>query len=204
MIPLHALALSIALAIPQQGDAPKKATTACVALLLPSVEGVDGDATAVASSVRAIFQSYLTGPSLQSVPLEARLASQASEEARQKDCTTMLSVTVTRKASSGGGNKLGAIASAAGTTAAYIPLPSYGAAVAVGAARGGAEAVASVARTTHVKDEIRMSYKVTTADGATLVPLKSDSAKAKSEGEDLLTPLIARAADVVATAVSKK
>ena len=205
MIPLHSLAFSMSLAMPQQVDAAaKKAAPACVALVLPSVEGVDGDATAVASSVRAIFQSYLTGPSLQSIPLEARLASQASEEARQKACTAMLSVTVTRKASSGGSNKLGAIASAAGTTAAYIPLPSYGAAVAVGAARGGAEAVASVAHTTHVKDEMRMTYKVTTADGVTLVAPKSDSAKAKSEGEDLLTPLIARAADVVATAVSRK
>jgi hypothetical protein len=205
MISVHSLAFSLALAGPPQTDSSGgKAPSACVALLLPSVEGVDGDATAVALSVRSIFQSYLTGPSLQSIPLDARLVSQATEEARQKDCTTMLSVTVRRKANSGGGNKLGAIASAAGTTAAYIPLPSYGAAIAVGAARGGAEAVASVAHTTHVKDEMTMTYKVTSADGTTLVPEKSQSAKAKSEGEDLLTPLIARASEVVAAAAAVK
>ena len=204
MTPLHALALAILIDTPRQAPAASPSAGACVALLLPSVEGVDGDATEVASSVRAIFQSYLTGPSLNSILLDARLASQAAEEARQKECPAILSVTVTRTPHSGGGSKLGAIASAAGTTAAYIPLPSYGAAIAVGAARGGAEAVASVARGTRSKDEMRIAYKVTTADGATVLAPKSDHAKAKSDGEDLLTPLIARASESVAAAVAKK
>jgi hypothetical protein len=173
-----------------------------VALLLPSVEGVD-DATAVATSVRSIFESYLTGPSLKSILLDARLASQANIEAKQKDCTTILTVSVTRKAGNYGPSKLSSVARAAGTTAAYVPIPTYGGAVAAGAARGGAEAVADVAYNTHAKDEVTMTYKVVSADGATLLAPKTISAKAKSNGEDLMTPLIAKASEAVAGTVVK-
>jgi hypothetical protein len=205
MIPVHMLWLALAALTPQAAaPAASPAGTACVALPLPSVEGVEGDATGVASSVRDVFQSYLTGPSLRSVPLDARLASQAAEEAREKDCPKILIVTVTRKGGGGGGSKLGAIASAAGTTATYIPLPNYGTAVAVGAARGGAEAMARMAHGTRKKDEIKITYKVTPADGATLLPMKADAAKAKSDGEDLLTPLISRASEAVAETVTRK
>ena len=205
MIPVHMLWLALSAVLPQAASPSAiPAGTACVALPLPSVEGVEGDATDAASSVREVFQSYLTGPSLRSVPLDARLASQAAEEAREKDCPRMLIVTVTRKGGGGGGSKLGAIAAAAGTTAAYIPLSNYGAAVAVGAARSGAEAMARMAYGTRKKDEIRITYKVTTADGATLLPLKTDTAKAKSDGEDLLTPLISRASEAVAETVTRK
>jgi hypothetical protein len=48
-----------------------------------------------------------------------------------------------------------------------------------------------------------MSYKVVTADGAIVVPLKTESAKAKSNGEDLLTPLIAKASEAVAGVITK-
>ena len=203
MLALHTLAFVLAAAaaaapVPQ-APAPGKA---CVALLLPSVEGAD-DSTAVATSVRAIFESYLTGPTLQSVLLDAKLASQAGQEARQKDCPRILTVTVIRKAGSNGPGAAATIARAAGTTAAYIPLPSVGGAVASGAARGGAAAVEDLAYRTHAKDEITMTYKIVTADGATVMPLKSESAKAKSNGEDLLTPLIAKAADAVANVITK-
>jgi hypothetical protein len=194
------LAAAMPLHTPPQAPAPGKV---CIALLLPSVEGVD-NAPAVATSVRASFESYLTGPSLQSVMLDAKLASQANEEAKQKECPRILMVTINRKAGSTGPSKAGTIARAAGTTAAYISIPGgAGGAVAAGAAEGSAVAVSDFSYQTHAKDEITMTYKIVTADGATLMPLKSDSAKAKSNGEDLLTPLIAKASEAVAGAISK-
>jgi hypothetical protein len=204
MYALHTLAFVLAAAVPSQtpsqAPAPGKV---CIALLLPSVEGVD-NATAVASSVRSIFESYLTGPSLQSVMLDAKLASQASEEAKQKECPRILMVTVNRKAGSTGPSKAGAIARAAGTTAGYIPIPGgIGGAVAAGAAEGGAVAVSDLAYHTNAKDEITMTYKIMTADGATVMPLKTDSRKAKSNGEDLLTPLIEKASNAVSGVITK-
>ena len=53
--------------MPALQDRPSPASDApCIAIVLPSVEGVE-NSTTVAMSVRALFQSYLTGPSLQSV-----------------------------------------------------------------------------------------------------------------------------------------
>src|SRR5262245_25201357 len=101
MIALQLFALTVLALPPHQAPAAQPADTGCVALLLPSVEGVE-DSVAVASEIRAIFQSYLTGPSLKSMELEARLASQATQEARLKGCTKILTVTVQRKQSGGG------------------------------------------------------------------------------------------------------
>jgi hypothetical protein len=201
MYALQTLAFVLA-ATSMHAPPPQAPGKACIALLLPSVDGVD-DATAVATSVRSLFESYLTGPSLQSMMLDAKLASQANEEARQKECPRILTVTVSRKAGSTGPSKAGAIARAAGTTAGYVPIPSVGGAIAAGAAEGGAVAVSDLAYQTHAKDEVTMSYKVVTADGATIMPLKTDSAKAKSNGEDLLTPLIAKASEAVAGVITK-
>jgi hypothetical protein len=202
MIALQLFALTI-LSTPQPAAPAVQADTACVSLLLPAVTGVD-DSTAVATSVRAIFESYLTGPSLKSVLLDAKLASQANEEAKQKGCTRILTVTVNRKAADNKPSALSSVARAAGTTAAYIPLPNYGSAVAVGAARGGAQAVADVAYHTRAKDEMTLACRVVTADGATVMPERIDKAKAKTNGEDLLTPLIAKASEAVATVITKK
>jgi hypothetical protein len=200
---LPSLAFTAAAFLPMH-SAPQApaAGKACISLLLPSVDGVE-DATAVATSVRSIFESYLTGPSLQSVMLDAKLASQASQEAKQKECPRILTVTINRKAGSTGPSKAGTIARAAGTTAAYIPIPSVGGAVAAGAAEGGAVAVSDLAYRTHAKDEITMTYKIVTADGATVMAPKTESAKAKSNGEDLLTPLIAKASEAVAGVITK-
>lgn len=174
----------------------------CVAIVLPSVAGVD-DSTSVAMSVRALFQSYLTGPSLRSIALDARLPSQATEEAIQKQCTKVLTMSLTRKAGSSGKSKVATAAQAAGTVAGYIP--GYGAAeIAVAGAAAGAQVIGSLARDTRAKDEMRIEYRVTTVDGAQVLPPKTDTRKAQSNGEDIVTPLVERAANAIAFVVTKK
>jgi hypothetical protein len=42
-----------------------------------------------------------------------------------------------------------------------------------------------------------------TADGAIVMAPKTENAKAKSNGEDLLTPLIAKASEAVAGVITK-
>jgi hypothetical protein len=141
---------------------------------------------------------------MKAVPLDARLTSQAAEEARLKDCPRVLTVALKRKPGGGGGRMLaGAVGRAAGTAAWYIPGSSAGRAIA-GSAAAGAEAVGYAAAATRAKDEMRLDYTVKSVDGATILTTKSDKAKAKSDGEDLVTPLVARAAEVIAAAVTKK
>jgi hypothetical protein len=175
----------------------------CVALVTPTVEGVSGSATQVGIAVRDLFASFLTGPSLRTMPLEARLVSQAMEEARQKQCANVLLASVTMKRS-GHRGLLARTAGQAGSNVAW-QLPyggSAGSAIARGAAIAAAETMSALASSTKAKDEVRLEYHLLT-DGATRIPSTTKQAKAKADGEDLLTGLVQQASEAVAGAVAK-
>jgi hypothetical protein len=176
----------------------------CIAIALPSVQGIEGNATDVASFVRDVFASYLTGPSLQTMPLQARLGSQAMAEAAQRHCSHVLTVTVSR--TRGGGGVFGRIAGqAAGTAAWHIPGGgSVGSAVVRGAAIGTTQAVAALATSTRAKDEMQMEYRVSSPAGTIELGPTRDKRKAKADGEDLLTPLVERAAETIVGTLVKK
>jgi hypothetical protein len=195
-VSLHAQAASVAAA---------PSSPSCIAIVLPSAKGAAGDATAFATSLRELFVSYLTGPSLRTITLEARLPSQAVEEARQKDCGYLLLASIERKHSDGSGWGK-ALGKAAGT-AAWYGVP-YGGTAATAAARGaavaGAEAISGMAQTTKAKDEVTLEYRVGTLDQAIRATSRTEKAKAKSDGEDLLTPLVEKAAEAISTFVLKR
>ncbi len=202
---IHLLAGSIAPASAQDTAAPTAASSqTCVAIVMPSATGVDGDATAFSTSLRDLFASYLTGPSLRAISLEARLPSQAIEEARQKQCAYVLLTTIARKRD--GGSGWGKALGQAAGSAAYYGMPYGGgaaAAAARGAAVGGAHAISVMASTTRVKDEVTLEYRIGTVDTVMRTAPKKEKAKAKSNGEDLLTPLVEKAAESVAAVVTR-
>jgi hypothetical protein len=199
------LASAIVPASAQETSPTATSHQTCVAIVMPSATGVDGDATAFSISLRDLFASYLNGPSLRAMTLDARLPSQAIEEARQKECAYVLLTTITRKrdGGSGWGKALG---QAAGSAVYYgIPYGGSGAAAAArGAAVAGAHAISSMASTTRVKDEVTLEYRIGAADTVTRTAPKTEKAKAKSDGEDLLTPLVAKTAEAVAAIVSRR
>jgi len=177
--------------------------TACVALVLPRVQGVEGSAGDVAAGVRDLFAKYLSGPSIRTIMLDARLASQAMEEVRQKACAYVLTVTLTHKR--GGGMLKKALVQGAGSAAWFLPGGgSVGSAVVRGVAIGGAQAMATMASSTRAKDEMRLEYGVAAVNGSALLPPTSDKAKAQADGEDIVTPLVERAATVIAAALGSK
>ena len=184
---------------------PAPTAQTCVAIVLPSARGVDGDATAFATSLRDLFMSYLTGPTLRAIALDSKLPAQAIEEARQKDCGYVLLSTVTRVRHDGGGGVGRAIGRVAGTAASY-GLP-YGGSAAGAAARGaavaGAYAIANISETTKAKDEITLEYRIGTLDRVSNAPMTSQKEKAKRDGEDLLTPMVENASAAIASIVSK-
>lgn len=200
------LAGSVAAASAQDTAPPGGAAgQACVAIVMPSAVGVDGDATAFSSSLRDLFGSYLTGPSLRAITLAARLTSQAIEEARQKECPYVLVSTITRKRD--GGSGWGRALGQAAGSAAYYGIP-YGGGAAAAAARGaavaGAHAVSAMASTTRAKDEVTLEYRIGTVDTVMRTAAKKEKAKAASDGEDLLTPLVEKAAESIAAVVTRK
>ncbi len=185
------------------GEAPA-ADQACIAMVLPSATGVGGDATAFAGSLRELFNSYLTGPSVRTINIEARLSSQAVEEARQKGCSHVLLTTIAMKRNDGSGWGK-ALGRAAGTAAWHVPYAGGATgAAARGAAIAGAEAISAVAYDTRAKDEASLEYRIGTVDTVLRAPVKTSKAKAKRDGEDVLTPLVEKAAESIVTVVTRK
>jgi hypothetical protein len=75
--------------------------------------------------------------------------------------------------------------------------------LAAGAAAGAAGAVAyDFASSTKTKDELSLTYHLESAAGKVLVD-ETEKRKAQSDGEDLLTPVVEKAAEAVAAAVAK-
>ncbi|HTI39990.1 MAG TPA: hypothetical protein VL484_20675 [Vicinamibacterales bacterium] len=193
-------------AVHAAAQAPATGTqdSVCVALVTPSVEGVPGNATEVGVAVRDLFASFLAGPALHAVPLDARLVSQALQEAQQKQCANVLVASVTMKRS-GGSSMLKRMAGNTGSNVAW-QLPTGGSTVSSAVARGAAitaaQTMSGVASSTRAKDEMLLEYRVMT-NGSVRLPPTTKQAKAHVDGEDLLTPLVQQAAEVIAGAVTK-
>lgn len=171
--------------------------------MMPSVQGVPGNAEEAATGVRDLLAKYLTGPSLKMVVLDSRLASQAVAEAKEKGCEPILVSALTRK--SGGGGLRRALGQAAGASSWYLPGgATAGSAAARAAASVGLQTAASLAASTKTKDEMRLEYRLESAAGEVRFGPKTETQKASADGEDLLTPIVMRAAEAIVTRKREK
>jgi hypothetical protein len=165
-----------------------------------------GSAATAASAVREAFTSYLAGPSIGVTPLNARLQSQAREEAQQTSCRYLLLTTMKHEQKHGGGFMRRMVGSAAqqGAWAVGSSAGSVAGRVAAGAAYGAAGTAAyDYATSVHTKDEMTLQYRLEDASGAVLAE-HSDKRKASSDGEDLLGPLAQQQAEAIVAAVGKR
>ena len=184
---------------------PKKTGVIRIGLVLPKVQISAGDTAQAAEAVRSNFASYLKTPSVEVIPLSARLASAAAEEARQSECDYVLHVSMYVK-KGGGGSMFGrAIGNIAGSAAGHIP---GGGSASTGAARsaaiGGVYTTATIVSSIKAKDEVTLEYKLEPTNEANKRLANTAKAKASRDGEDVLTGLIEKAAGEVVSTVSQR
>jgi hypothetical protein len=197
---LFTAAVAAASSAPASGR--QESPSPCVALILPSVQGAEGSATDVASGIRDLFTSFLNGPTIRAIPLDARLASQALDEASHKGCAHVLVANVTMRR---GRSSIGrAIGQGVGAAAWYAPLPAGAVAGAVvrSAAAGGAQAVSTLAASTRARDEMQIEYRLVTAGTLNRATPHIEKARAHADREDLLTTLVERASAAIAAVVA--
>lgn len=199
------IAGALSLFQPSRSAAQAEGAVTRICLAPATVEAVPGGFDPE-TAVRETFTGFLTGPSLAVTPLQARLVSQAREEAKLAGCTFLLLPTIKHERKTGGGGLLGKVvaggvqhgawsaAGAAGSTVGRVA-----ASAAAGAAVGAASDYAAGSR---VKDELTLKYRLESGTGKVLIE-KSGKRKAKSDGEDLLTPLVRLAAEAIAQATAK-
>lgn len=187
-------------------NTPKKEGAVRIGILMPKAQMTAVDAAQAAEALRNTFASYLNGPNVEIVALAARLPSQALEEAKQSQCDYVLYASLTQKKGGSGGGLLGkALGSAAKTAVWHIPGSNTAGEAAVrSAAITGVYTAADISGSIKAKDELTLEYKLEATDGAKPGAANIAKAKAKSDGEDVFTPLIEKAAQAIVDAVLKK
>lgn len=187
-------------------NTPKKPGVLRIGLLLPNVQMSAGNPAQAAEALRNSFASHLKSSNIEVVTLSARQPPLAIEEARQSQCDYMLSASMNVK-KGGSGSMFGrAIGNIAGATAGHIP---GGGSAATGAARStaitGVYTTAAIATSIKARDEVTLEYKLDQVETAKTALANKDKAKASADGEDVIAPLVQKAAgDVVARATQKQ
>ena len=184
-----------------QGAAEK--TTICLAPA--AVQMASGNSADGGTAVRESFASYLSGPTLAVTPLQSRRASQAREEAKQASCRYVVYTSMKLEKNKSGGGLFGRIVGEAVQSSAYELRGRAGGSVAgrvvtSAAASAAAEAARNFASNVKTRDELTLDWRLESIDGG-VVAKNSAKAKASSDGEDLLTPMVERAAETIANAV---
>ena len=169
------------------------------------------------AAIRNSIVLLMNGPAVEIVPLDSHLLMQVQAEAQQKECDYVLFSSVTVKHSGGGG--FGGLMKKAAPVASMLPMAGImagGGAIAGQAAGIAAMAAAQTAQEQAFsqlaafngqiksKDDVTVGYRLL-ATGQDKPRLESTlNANTKSDGEDVMTPLILKAADTILTEVTKK
>jgi hypothetical protein len=182
----------------------------------------NGDAADVAEPVRQALLSYLKGPAMDVIPIEARIPIQINAEAKEKGCDFVLYTDV-KQTKKGGGlgllKKLAPMAAAVpmlggagnmgGQMAASMAAQTMMSASMQSAqedAMAGAMAAINGAQKSNVKagDTLTLEYLLVKPDAEQ--PVKADKVmgKAKENGQDVLSPLIENVAIAVVGTVAAK
>lgn len=175
-----------------------------VALPKATAAGEGISPQALAEAVRNTMVGYLKGPAIEVVALEARLPQQLDAEAKQKECDYVVVATVAHKKGKSGGFGSFMKGAAIVADAAPIGYGSTGAAVAASVATTAVYTAAEVSGSVKAKDELTLDYKMQSPNTGAAVVAGTLKAKAKSDGDDLITQLVEQAAGAVLAGATKK
>lgn len=183
---------------------PKRAGVLRIGVVTPKSsagEGINPDV--LAGAVRQTLMNSLAGPTIEVVGLPARAPMQVEAEARQKECDFVVHTTVAHK--KGGGGGLGGLLKKAAPIAGGIAPVAGAASGSVGShvTAGAIYTAADVAASVKAKDELTLEYALQKVGGAALIADKL-KAKAKSDGEDLITQLAEQAARAILAEAAEK
>jgi hypothetical protein len=161
--------------------------------------------------IRNSIIMMMNGPAVEVAALDSRVPMQLQAEAQQKQCDFVLFSNVTVKHSQGGG--FGKLLKAAGPMANMIPMvgmTNMAGAIATQAAAQTAQQLAmsqlsGFNKQIKSKDDVTVEYQLfgIGPDAATPKLQNTLTGKAKSDGEDVLTPIVQQVANTVLPEVVK-
>jgi hypothetical protein len=158
----------------------------------------------LAAAVENTLISYLKVPNVEVITLEAKLASAINAEAQQKECDYVIYSNVSHKKGGGGGfggmfgQALGSAISRTGIGQTGSIAGNVAGQVATSAIMGASNVSANVKS----KDEITLDLKLNKADGGPALA-KVYKAKAKSNGDDIISQIVEQAAQGIVDVLGK-
>jgi hypothetical protein len=183
----------------------KKAKLTRIGIPLPKADfGQGSQGTNSGETLRGLISQYLGGPKVEVVSLSAMLESQIDAEAKDKQCDYIVYSSMVQKKSGGMGFLKGASSMMSMIPMAGAATGAAGAIAATAAASAAASGAATMSSQVKAKNDVTFEYHIFTP-GNTIPVLESKAtAKAKTDGEDVISPLIeAAATSIVAKVVPK-
>jgi hypothetical protein len=161
------------------------------------------NATELAGAIQNSLGEHLKGTKIELVQIEADFASAIESEAAQKECDYVLYVTASHKKGGGGFGMFSKIAPALGSVVTGASMGSRTGQVAGTVASTTIYTAAGTAGSVKSKDELTLDIKLNATNGGAAALAKVYKMKAKSDGEDIISPLVEQAATAILVAVGK-
>lgn len=165
-----------------------------------TTEGVDNNQMAL--GIRDAVAGYFQGTNVEIVALDAKLPQALASEAKEKGCAYILNVAVSQKKGGGGFGKM--FATVAPVLSSVVPMAGVAGGVAGQVAGSVAQtavmSAANMSSTTKAKDTITLEYSLNAVENGAVKASNSTKAKAKSDGEDVLSPMMEKMAETVLVA----
>lgn len=155
----------------------------------------------LAAAVERALAGRLKSQTVEMIRMDATMPTQIEAEAIQKECDYVIYTNVSHKKGGGGGfgGMLGKVSSAV----AMAAEGGTGGGDGREASQGNATP-ATVSAGVKSKDELTLDLRVQTSANASPVTARQFKAKAKSAGEDIISPVVEQAAQAVLAAASTK
>lgn len=183
----------------------KKIKATRIGIPLPKADfGQGSEGSATGETLRLRESQYLGGSNIEIVPLTALLESQVEAEAKQKECDYIVYSAMTQKKNGGMGLLKNASTLMSVMPAAGVVKGAAGAIAASETASAAASSAASMSSQVKAKNDVTFEYHLVAPGNTTPVLENKSTVKAKTDGEDVITPLIeAAATSIVAKVVPK-
>ena len=178
---------------------PKKAGMIRIGVVTvkPGAVADNMNAGNLAGAVQTTLTEKLKAPNVEAVPIQATVLNQIEAEARQKECDFLVYTTVTHKKGGGG------FGSVFGSQAAQIAANTVGYGSTAGAIAANAATTAVIADV-KAKDELTVDVRLEKPGAGYPAFSKQFKGKAKSAGEDIITPPTTQAAQALIEAATKQ
>jgi hypothetical protein len=183
----------------------KKAGVVRIGIVMPKSQlGQGAQGPAAGEPLRGMLAQYLVGPSAEIIPIAALLPDQIEAESKVKLCDYLVYSSITQKKQTGGLGMLKSASSMANMIPMVGMMNSVSGAMAATTAATTAQEAATMSSAVKAKSDITLDYHVTATGDPSPVLSNSLTAKATSDGEDVITPLVEKEATAIMTEVSKK